>query len=82
MRQWAKEAEPFSRAVAEAQYDRTQACLAEAGVDSVVIYRGVRWDIERTPGRNGPKLHTGVPSPGWPRFHLTTRSAWSCPTRK
>jgi hypothetical protein len=46
MRQWAKEAEPFSRAVAEAQYDRTQACLAEAGVDSVVVYRGVPWDID------------------------------------
>jgi len=50
MRQWAKEAEPFSRAVAEAQYDRTQACLAEAGVDSVVIYRGLRWDIGEATG--------------------------------
>jgi len=36
----------ISRAVAEAQYDRTKACLAEAGVDSVVVYRGVPWDID------------------------------------
>jgi hypothetical protein len=50
MRQWAKEAEPFSRAVAEVQYDRTQACLAEAGLDSVVIYRGLRWDIGEATG--------------------------------
>ena len=32
----------FRGAVAESQYDRTQACLAEAGLDSVVVYRGVR----------------------------------------
>jgi len=40
----------ISQAVAEAQYDRTKACLAEAGVDSVVVYPGVPWDIDEDTG--------------------------------
>jgi hypothetical protein len=45
MAHWAANAEPLMRAVADAQYTRTQDLLAEAGVDSVVLYRGVRWDV-------------------------------------
>jgi hypothetical protein len=64
MGQRAKETKPFSRAVAQAQYNRGQACLAEAGLDSVVVYGGVRWDIDEDTGpESGLKLPTSVPSP-------------------
>ena len=63
MAQWADNAEPSLRAIADAQHSRTQELLAEAGFEDVVAYRGVRWDIGEDLGPEwaAASFHQAIP---------------------
>ena len=71
-------------AVAEEQYDRHQGRVGGKPAWIALSFTwGLRWDIGEATGPEWAEVAYPCAIPGLARgSHLTTRSAWSCPTRK